>query len=121
MEKKIDSILSILKEHSQLLRVLKHRTEVTGAEVTAIKEDINHMKGDITGLKEEQAVIKNDLGVVKDELGVVKNDQTTLSARIDKNHTEVIMRLDDLDEKMDYVMLYVARHEAKLLAKKKLS
>lgn len=163
MEKKIDIVLSILKEHSQLLHVLEHRTEVTGAEVTAIKEDINHMKGDITRLKEEQAVIKNDLGavkddlgvvktdlamvkdelgvvktdlatvkdelgvvktdlaIVKDDLGVVKNDQMSLSVRVDKNHDEVIARLDDLDEMMDYVMLNVARHGAKLLAKKKLS
>lgn len=149
MEKKIDIVLSILKEHSQLLHVLEHRTEVTGAEVTAIKEDINHMKGDITRLKEEQAVIKNDLGavkddlgmvkndlatvkdelgvvktdlaMVKDDLGIVKNDQMSLSVRVDKNHDEVIARLDDLDEMMDYVMLNVARHGAKLLAKKNLS
>ena len=121
MEKKIDIVLSILKEHSQLLHVLEHRTEVTGAEVTAIKEDINHMKGDITRLKEEQAVIKNDLAMVKDDLGMVKNDQMSLSVRVDKNHDEVITRLDDLDEMMDYVMLNVARHGAKLLAKKKLS
>lgn len=113
--------MSVLKEHSRLLHVLEHRAEVTGAEVTAMKEDINHMKDDITGLKEGQAIIKNGLGVVKDELGIVKNDQLSLSARVDKNHDDVIASLSDLDETMDYVMLNVAGHSAKLPAKKKLS
>lgn len=113
MEKKLDKILSvlqehsqILQEHSQLLRTLEHRTEVTGSEVKAIKEEMHYLKGEAIKLDNGQKLLKED--------------QLALLSCVDNNHTEVKEKLNDLDEKMDYVLLNVARHEAKLLAKKKL-
>ena len=43
---KLNGIESTQQEHTQLLRALEHRSEVTGAEISTIKEDITYLKGD---------------------------------------------------------------------------
>ena len=45
LNQKVVNIESTQQEHTQLLRALEHRSEVTGTEVTTIKEEINLPKG----------------------------------------------------------------------------
>lgn len=87
LNQKVVNIESTQQEHTQLLRALEHRSEVTGAEVTTIKEEINYLKGD--------------------------------AAKNEARHDIVLDKLSDTDEKLDYALLKIAKHDVKLLAQKK--
>lgn len=58
-------------EHGAILRALEHRTEVMGANLTRLQEDVNYIRGQVTHLEHlesQMAEIKENLLDVEDAL-----------------------------------------------------
>lgn len=58
---KLSSIESTQQEHTQLLRVLEHRSEVTSATVISMNEAISHTEGRIPSLEKATLAIKEEV------------------------------------------------------------
>lgn len=59
IEKSVGNIESTQQEHTQLLRVLEHRTDVISAKVIAMDETIQRSEGRITSMERSTLAIKS--------------------------------------------------------------
>lgn len=64
-------VKGVKDEHGAILRALEHRTEVMGANLTRLQEDVNYIRGQVTHLEHlgsQMAEIKENLLDVEDAL-----------------------------------------------------
>lgn len=73
---------------------------------------VSELKEDVSGLKEDMASVKKEQELFRQEL-------FTQSERIDRNHKEVMARLDSLEEKVDYSLQVLQRHDMEIFSLKK--
>jgi hypothetical protein len=59
----IGNIESTQQEHTQLLRALEHRSELTGTEVTTIKEEIKRLNKKASGFLIPETIKDNPFTV----------------------------------------------------------
>jgi uncharacterized protein Yka (UPF0111/DUF47 family) len=73
----------------------------------------------VAGLKEDVAGLKEDMSSVKKEQELFRQELSAQSERIDSNHREVMTRLDSLEEKVDYSLQVLQRHDIEIFNLKK--
>lgn len=118
-EERLDRMENMLTE---LIRIVGS----TNAIVSELKKDVSELKKDVSGLKEDVSGLKNDVSGLKADMAAVKKEQELFrqelfaqSERIDRNHKEVMTRLDSLEEKVDYSLQVLQRHDIEIFNLKK--
>ncbi|MCD8510576.1 MAG: hypothetical protein LRY73_12360 [Bacillus sp. (in: Bacteria)] len=86
-EKQMDRFEGML---TQLVSMVGHLRE----DVEAIKVDISNVKADLSNVKEDLSNVKADLSNVKADLSNVKADVNQLKLTQEKQHAEVIGKLE---------------------------
>lgn len=118
-EERLDRMENMLTD---LIRIVGS----TNAIVSELKEDVSGIKHDVSGLKSDVSVLKSDVCGLKADMTAVKKEQELFrqelfaqSERIDSNHKEVMTRLDSLEEKVDYSLHVLQRHDIEIFNLKK--
>lgn len=111
-EERLDRIENLLTD---LIRIVG----TTNAIVTELKVDVAGLKVDVAGLKDDVAGLKDDVAAIKKEQELFRQELFAQSERIDKNHSEVMKRLDSLETKVDYSLKKLQEHDIEIFNLKK--
>lgn len=111
-EERLDRMENMLTD---LIRIVGS----TNAIVSGLKDDVSGLKEDVTGLKADVKGLKYDTAVVKKEQELYRQELFAQSERIAGNHKEVMTRLDSLEEKVDYSLQVLQRHDIEIFNLKK--
>jgi len=95
---------------AELIRIVGN----TNAVAEELRTDVTELKADVTELKAGQQRLEKNQQILLE-------NQQTLEENLAQFKKETDENFEDLNEKMDYTLLKLAKHEVKLLAKKKLT
>ena len=104
IENTINNIEGTQQEHTQLLRALEYRTDVTNATVTTIDETLQRTEGKIASMKGEMASMEGRMALL---------EKTTLSIgkNAEHNRKETIVKLETLDSSVMYLANKLTQHD----------
>lgn len=126
LENMLTDLIRIVGSTNAIVSGLKEDVSGLKEDVSGLKEDVSGLKGDVSGLKGDVSGLKADVSVLKEDMASVKKEQELFrqelfaqSERIDRNHKEVMARLDSLEEKVDYSLQVLQRHDMEIYSLKK--
>jgi len=91
-----------MDETKELLMAIKHSVEVTGAKVTAMQDELVHLRKDVNAIKSDVEVLKTDVSILKTDVSILKTDVSILKTDV--------AELKNGQERQDRILESLALH-----------
>ena len=118
---RLNQIQSVLAELVRIVGNTNAAVEELRADVAELKADVAELKADVAELKADVAELKTNHERLAKNQQILLENQQTLEEKLNQFMQETKDNFEDLNEKMDYALLKLTKHDVKLLSIKKLS